>query len=179
MIKKKSSNSQVDTLFIPNDLPIMVSSCLLGCHCRYDGGESSYPGIIRFFYFANIIPFCPEQLGGLPTPRHPADIVGGDGHDVLAGRARVVSEIGEDVTKAFIKGAEESLNLARLAGARVVLFKDKSPSCGLRTPYCDKSTGPGPGVTAALLDSSGIKTTDIHPEDNPPLPNFLELISKQ
>ena len=153
----------------------MISSCLLGLHCRYDGGECGSADIIRFASSANIIPFCPEQLGGLPTPRPPANIVGGDGRNVLSGEARVVSNAGEDVTPAFRRGAEESLRLARLTGARIALLKDASPSCGPRTPYCEKSDGSGMGVTAYLLNVSGIKIVDAHTEDRFPTPDFLDL----
>lgn len=156
----------------------MISACLLGIRCRYDGRSRGSPGIIRFASSANIIPFCPEQLGGLPTPRPPVKIVGGDGYDVLSGHGRVINAEGTDVTGAFIKGAEESLNLARLSGARTALLKDKSPSCGLRTPYCDKTTGFGAGVTTALLDRSGIRIMEIRPEAEFPPPGFWELFGQ-
>ena len=178
MIKKDLSNLQADKPAPLTRFPIMISSCLLGIHCRYDGGKCDSYGIINFVPSANTIPFCPEQLGGLPTPRPPANIVGGDGRDVLSGRARVINSLEEDVTDAFKKGAEESLKLARLTGAGIALLKDKSPSCGLCTPYCEKSTGPGIGVTAALLDSSGIKIMDISPENNFPQRDFLGLLKK-
>jgi uncharacterized protein YbbK (DUF523 family) len=111
------------------------------------------------------IPICPEQLGGLPTPRAPSNIVKGDGKGVLAGHARVINTLGEDVTEAFIKGAQESLKLARLTGAKKAILKNKSPSCGLNTPYCETDTGYGLGVTAALLLSAGIKIIEINPEE--------------
>jgi uncharacterized protein YbbK (DUF523 family) len=110
----------------------------------------------------HIIPICPEQLGGLPTPRPPSTIVNGDGEEVLRGRARVINDRGEDVTGAFLKGARESLALAKLTGAQKAFLKGKSPSCGLRTPYCETATGYGIGVTAALLLCNGIEVVEMN-----------------
>ena len=112
----------------------------------------------------HVIPICPEQLGGLPTPRPPSNIVNGDGEEVLCGRARVINDRGEDVTGAFLKGARETLALARLTGAKKAFLKGKSPSCGLRTPYCETDTGYGIGVTAALLLREGIEVVEVNAE---------------
>jgi len=165
MIKSLPSNLRIEEPASLKDFPILISGCLIGVCCRYDGGESGSSGIIKFSSSTNFIPFCPEQLGGLPTPRPPADIKGGDGRDVLSGKARVINAKGEDVTIAFRKGAEESLRLARLFGVRIALLKDKSPSCGMSTVYCEGSTESGMGVTAALFESSGIKMMEIDEED--------------
>jgi uncharacterized protein YbbK (DUF523 family) len=99
-----------------------------------------------------VIPFCPEQLGGLATPRPAADLVGGDGHAVLAGRARVVTRGGIDVTTQFIEGARQSLQIARQQEVERVLLKARSPSCGL---------GPVVGVTAALLLEEGFAVAEL------------------
>jgi uncharacterized protein YbbK (DUF523 family) len=178
MKKKRLSNSKADQSIPLKDIPIMVSGCLLGICCRYDGSQSASHSITHFASSANFIPFCPEQLGGLPTPRHPAKIVGGDGQDVLSGEATVINSLGEDVTHAYKKGAEEALRVARLVGSSVALLREKSPSCGLCTPYCEKSSRSGMGVTAALFRRSGIKTFDINPEEDFPPPNFLELLGE-
>jgi len=146
-------------------LPILISSCLLGIECRYDGGHSRAEKIIEVAQEIQFIPICPEQLGGLSTPRAPSYIVKGDGKGVLSGHARVINSLGKDVTRAFIKGAQESLKLARLTGATKAILKNKSPSCGLNTPYCETDTGYGLGVTAALLLSAGIKIIEINPEE--------------
>jgi len=146
-------------------LPVLISGCLLGIECRYDGGHSRVEEIIEKAQEMQFIPICPEQLGGLPTPRAPSNIVKGDGKGVLAGHAQVINTLGEDVTRAFIKGAQESLKLARLTGAKKAILKNKSPSCGLNTPYCETDTGYGLGVTAALLLSAGIKIIEINPEE--------------
>lgn len=142
-------------------MPVLVSSCLLGVTCRYDGGHSLAEEIASKVGQMHVIPICPEQLGGLPTPRPPSNIVNGDGDEVLRGRARVINDRGEDVTEAFLKGAHETLALARLMGAKKALLKDKSPSCGLRTPYCETDTGYGIGVTAALLLREGIEIVEV------------------
>jgi len=145
----------------------MISACLLGVCCRYDGEHSRSDKVVDFAASVSFIPFCPEQLGGLPTPRPPANMVGGDGPDILAGRGRLINEQGEDVTRAFLKGAREALKLARLTGALAAVTKDKSPSCGLHTPYCDKPSGMG--VTAALFASQGIRVFEMGRDD--PFPN--------
>ena len=144
---------------------IMISACLLGIHCRYDGRHSLCQDLFDFATTTTIIPFCPEQLGGLSTPRPPAIMTGGDGLDVLAGRAKVVNANGANVTNAFKKGADEALRLARLAGATIAVMKDKSPSCGL-----------GFGVTAALFESHNIKVFELGSSDTFPTPEFLELV---
>lgn len=146
-------------------LPVLISSCLIGIECRYDGGHSRVEEIIKRAKEIRFIPICPEQFGGLPTPRAPSSIVKGDGKDVLAGHARVINSLGEDVTEAFIKGAQESLKLARITGAKKAILKNKSPACGLNTPYCETDAGHGLGVTAALLLSAGIEIIEISPEE--------------
>jgi uncharacterized protein YbbK (DUF523 family) len=146
-------------------LPILISSCLLGIKCRYDGGHSRAEEIIQKAQEIQFIPICPEQLGGLTTPRASSYIVKGDGKGVISGHARVINSLGKDVTEAFMKGAQESLKLAQLTGATKAIVKDKSPSCGLNTPYCDTDTGYGLGVTAALLLNAGITIIEINPND--------------
>jgi uncharacterized protein YbbK (DUF523 family) len=106
------------------------------------------------------IPVCPEQLGGLSTPRNPAEIVGGDGEDVLDGKARVMDRTGKDVTEAFIRGAYEALHLAKAVGAKEAILKEKSPSCGSCVIYDGTFQGKkkaGMGVTAALFQRHGIR----------------------
>lgn len=155
---------------------IMISACLLGIKCRYDGGHSRSDDVLGFIDSILFVPFCPEQLGGLTTPRSPAKIEGGDGRDVLRKRARVVNANGEDITDQFIRGAEEAFKLAGITGSTIAVTKDKSPSCGLTTPYCDTPGGNGRGVTSALFESHGIRI--IEPGGNGRFPSaaFLELI---
>jgi uncharacterized protein YbbK (DUF523 family) len=106
------------------------------------------------------VAFCPEVAGGLPTPRLPAEIVGGDGEDVLEGRARVVDATGADCTAEFVDGAHQVLAAARAAGARKALLTARSPSCGCGQIYDGTFSGtlrPGDGVAAALLRRDGIQ----------------------
>jgi uncharacterized protein YbbK (DUF523 family) len=129
----------------------LVSACLIGLCTRYDGQIKANPGCLAQIKSLSWIPVCPEQLGGLPTPREAADIVGGDGRDVLAGKAAVVTKSGIDLTADFIRGAEQVLQIARLQQIGMAFLKGGSPSCAVYGKI---------GVTAALLQSSGIKLTE-------------------
>ena len=107
-----------------------------------------------------MIPYCPEIAGGLPTPRAGAEIVGGEGIDVIRGKARLINENGKDVTNQFIKGAKNTLKVAKMHHATMAILKQGSPSCGSRFIYDGSFSGktiPGKGVTAALLEQNGIK----------------------
>ena len=130
----------------------LVSACLIGLRTRYDAQVKPDPECLEILQDAQLIPVCPEQLGGLPTPRTPADLVGGDGYDVISGKARVVDRDGRDVTEAFLLGAHQVLEIARKLKVEAVLFKSKSPSCGL---------SPQVGVAAALLSLNHIKVQQI------------------
>ncbi len=136
---------------------IIVSACLLGVRCRYDGGHRLDDKVVVISEKEKLIPLCPEQLGGLSIPRPPSEIVGGDGDDVLDGRARVVDEKGKDITKEFLKGAREFLRIAKSVGARKAIMKEKSPSCGMHKIYRDGVLVSGNGVLTALLLREGIK----------------------
>ncbi|NCB31009.1 MAG: DUF523 domain-containing protein [Clostridia bacterium] len=138
---------------------LAVSACLLGTPCRYDGGAKPDEGICALAKAQGALPICPECLGGLPTPRLPSEVVGGDGEDVLNGRARVLDRAGNDVTEAFIKGAEKALALCLEAGVNTAVLKARSPSCGVGIIYDGSFSGQyraGMGVTAALLKRHGI-----------------------
>jgi uncharacterized protein YbbK (DUF523 family) len=156
MMKRRSSLSDEALLHVKGT-PVLVSACLLGVRCRYDGRHNLCPDLTTILASVHIIPFCPEQLGGLPTPRPPANIIHGDGWDVLDGVGQVVDAEGRDFTGAFRKGAYEALRLARVLGAYLAVVKDRSPSCGLITPHCENEKGSGPGVTAALFGREGIR----------------------
>ncbi|EMT53183.1 hypothetical protein I532_10407 [Brevibacillus borstelensis AK1] len=137
----------------------IVSACLIGCKCRYDQGACLDETIENLLKEGKAIPVCPEQMGGLPTPRPPAEIIGGDGFDVWEGRAKVVDNTGRDVTEEFKSGALQALQLARTAGAVSAILKENSPSCGSSNVYDGTFTGrkkAGVGVTAALLIKNGI-----------------------
>ncbi|MCP9949501.1 DUF523 domain-containing protein [Actinomadura madurae] len=140
---------------------ILVSSCLVGRPVRYDGKAKPVSGglVERWRAEGRLVPFCPEVSGGLGVPRPPAEIVGGDGGDVLDGTARIRTGTGEDVTEEFLRGARLALDAARRSGARVALLKEGSPSCGGHRIYDGTFTGspvPGTGVTTALLRRSGV-----------------------
>lgn len=129
---------------------ILVSACLAGLTTRYDGRVLSYPACSEELKRYQWIPVCPEQLGGLPTPRCPANIVGGDGADVLDGKARVICTDGTDVTEAFIHGARQVLKIAQRQPVQKVFLKGRSPSCGIANS----------GVTAALLIRNGFDVSE-------------------
>ena len=138
---------------------ILVSACLLGLHTRYDQDTCPHPELIDLLEKGFIIPVCPEQLGGLPTPRPGSEIKGGTGHDVLAGKARVISEKGDNFTEQYIKGARETLYLAQLHKSPAAILKARSPACGSKEIYDGSHKGvlrPGAGVAAALLAENGI-----------------------
>lgn len=127
---------------------LLVSACLLGENCKYNGGNNYSPDVERLRERFEIVPVCPEQLGGLPTPRIPAERVGD----------KVLSRTGADVTAAFRAGAERALEAAQ--GTGKALLKERSPSCGCTCIYDGSFTGqviPGQGVTAELLARHGIK----------------------
>lgn len=128
--------------------PVICSACLVGVNCRYDGGSKPIPELIPFLRAGWLIPVCPEQLGGLSTPREPAEVRDGEGTDVLDGTARVITAGGRDVTAAFVRGAEEVAGLARRSGASLAIMKSGSPSCGAA------------GVTTALLKRCGLRVFD-------------------
>lgn len=140
---------------------ILISACLLGRPVRYDGSGKllADPRLDRWQAEGRLVPICPELAGGLAVPRPAAEIAGGSGDDVLAGRARVVTATGEDVTAAFLAGAEAALDLARRNGCVHALLIDRSPSCGSLEIYDGTFSGrriAGAGVTAALLAAHGI-----------------------
>jgi len=138
---------------------IIVSACLYGVNCRYDGKSSENAKIINAFKEDQIILVCPEELGGLKTPRTPCEIYKGTGKEVLNGLCKVKSSKGEDFTSYFIKGAEETLKIAKTFDVKKAILKSKSPSCGLNTIYngdFDKTLVKGNGVTAQLLINNGI-----------------------
>ncbi len=137
----------------------LVSACLMGIHCRYDGNHSWSEELSKRFETEELelIPVCPEQLGGLPTPRPAAEIRGGSGDDVLDGTAHVVQiETGKDVSNEFIKGAQAALKIARITGATQALMKTNSPSCGCDGIKVGGKRVDGEGVTVALFRRNGI-----------------------
>lgn len=138
-----------------------MSACLLGQPVRYDGRSSGHPDLLQVWQReGRVVPLCPEVAGGLPTPRPPAEIPGGQGGAVLDGEARVVTVQGEDVSAEFLAGARLALELVRRHGIRVAVLKSGSPSCGNRQVYDGAFSGSkidGEGVTSALLRREGVQ----------------------
>jgi uncharacterized protein YbbK (DUF523 family) len=128
----------------------LCSACLLGIKCRYDGKSARNRKVIMLLKAETLIPVCPEQLGGLPTPREPAEIRG----------ERVFTRSGKDVTENFERGAGEVLKIAKLYGIKEAIMKQGSPSCGSGRIYDGTFSGKtirGDGITAAVLKENGIK----------------------
>ena len=137
----------------------IVSGCLVGIDCRFDGKNRISTDLIEDFKKGELIPLCPEQLGGLPTPRPPSRIVNGNGYDVLDGRTRVVNQKGDDVTEKIIKGATEVLKITKILDVEEAVLESKSPSCGCGRIY-DEISGElveSCGVLTALLKRNGVR----------------------
>ncbi len=129
---------------------LLISACLLGRNCKYNGGNNYTPLAEALGERYELVPVCPECLGGLPIPHEPSERVGD----------RVLSRSGEDVTAAFRRGADRTLEAARRCGARRAVLKERSPSCGCGAIYDGTFTGtvvPGDGLTAELLLAAGIE----------------------
>lgn len=132
---------------------LLVSACLLGENCKYNGGNNYTPAVEAIRERFEVIPVCPEQLGGLPTPRVSSERVGD----------KVLTRDGQDVTEAFRQGAAKTLSIARAEGASRAVLQVRSPSCGCGTIYDGTFSGtlvPGKGVTAQLLEQNGVKVYD-------------------
>lgn len=128
---------------------VVVSACLLGVNCRYDGGSQEHPEALELLREGRAVPVCPEQLGGLPTPRDPVEIVNGT----------VADRNGVDHTGAIERGAQEAVRLAKLAGCTSALLQPRSPSCGCGTVYDGTFSGrliSGDGLFTRALRDNGI-----------------------
>ncbi len=129
---------------------ILISACLVGDKVRYDGKSQYHPLIKELLQKYELVPFCPEVEGGLPTPRVPAEIV----------KDRVLNEKGKDVTANFNSGAELALNICRYLNIKIAILKDGSPSCGSTEIHNGKFDGrmiKGKGITTTLLEQNGVK----------------------
>ncbi|MGM0472495.1 MAG: DUF523 domain-containing protein [Bacillota bacterium] len=136
---------------------LLVSSCLLGCDCKYNGGNNEMEEVTKLADEYLVVPICPESVE-LPTPRPPAEIKGGSGADVLVGKAKVITNEGQDVSNEFIDGAYQALQQAKVSGINLALLKARSPSCGKNQIYAGDFSGElraGDGVTTALLRQNG------------------------
>ncbi|MFT7668254.1 MAG: hypothetical protein ACI8X5_000944 [Planctomycetota bacterium] len=137
---------------------VLVSACLLGCECRYDGRHNR-DKVLEEELAANgeeAVPFCPEEAGGLPTPRPPAWIKALSASAVLDGEDRLVTEDGSDVTEPFLRGAHAALAKCKAHSIGRAYLKERSPSCGVKNTHVNAKLTSGPGVTAALLARNDI-----------------------
>jgi len=133
---------------------ILVSACLVGINCKYSGGNNYNQKIFNLVKEGKAIPICPEQLGGLKTPRKPAEIKNIDG------KRYVINNEGEDVTENFERGAIEVLNLAQNLNIKTAILQPRSPSCGVNKIYSGNFDGKltdGNGILAELLIQNGVK----------------------
>ena len=148
---------------------ILVSSCLLGVNCKYNGGNNKSEKLLSILDVYGFIPICPEQLGGMTTPRKPSEITR-DGR-------RVTDIDGQENTEFFLRGAEETLKIAKSFKVKYAVLKEKSPSCGSNFIYDGTFSGklvPGKGLTAKLLEENGIKVYSDEEIDQ-----FIEDIEKK
>ena len=139
-------------------MKIMVSACLLGEKCKYNGGNNRNPGLLRLLSGHKVIPVCPEVLGGLPTPRVPAEIVNGT----------VINREGVSVDDAFRRGAKKALEMARQEKPDLIILQSRSPSCGVKEIYDGTFSGklvPGHGIFAEMALQAGFRVIDA--EDAP------------
>lgn len=131
-------------------MKLLVSACLLGINCKYNGNNNKNDKILELLKDHDLIPICPETLGGLPTPRTPSEIQ----------NDKVITKDGRDVTKEYQKGAEETLKIAKLYDCKIAILKEKSPSCGCGKIYdgtFSKTLINGDGMTTRLLKENNIK----------------------
>ncbi|MBC8526485.1 MAG: DUF523 domain-containing protein [Candidatus Cloacimonetes bacterium] len=130
---------------------LLVSACLLGVNCRFDGKNEKNQDVIQLAKEYNLIQVCPEQLGGLPTPRAPSWFIIGDGIDTIKGLNNMRNEDGKDVSKNFRDGAKETLKICKLLNIKNAVLKEDSPSCGCNKIYLKDKLVDGVGVTTAIL----------------------------
>ncbi|NLZ24193.1 DUF523 domain-containing protein [Candidatus Dojkabacteria bacterium] len=146
---------------------ILVSACLLGMNTKYNGGNNRDNRVVSFLLKNNyfFIPLCAEQLGGLPTPRSPAEIEKGfTSKDVLEGKAKIKNKDGEDVTNLFINGAKSVLSICKEFGITHAILQDRSPSCGYTKIYdgtFENNLILGNGILTELLKKNNIQVLDL------------------
>jgi len=152
---------------------ILISSCLVGINCRYDSKPNTSDKLLDLVKDGKAIFMCPEQTGGLSTPREPAEIeLGKNARDVLEGNGKVITKSGKNVTKEYIEGAQATLNLCKNLNVTVAILKARSPACSSSSVYDGTFSGSkisGNGITAELLKQKGIEVYD---EENFPLDLF-------
>lgn len=135
----------------------LISACLAGVNCRWDGTNSRNQKIVKLVGKGKALLVCPEELGGLSTPREKAYFFEGDGKDVIAGKGKIITLDGKDITSQMIEGAKKTLKLAKKHNIKYAIMKKNSPSCGCGKIYIKGKLVKGDGVTTALLKKEGIK----------------------
>ncbi|MCI1654095.1 MAG: DUF523 domain-containing protein [Lachnospiraceae bacterium] len=135
-------------------MKLMISACLMGQNCKYNGGNNRNESVLRLAAENEVITVCPEVMGGLPTPRVPSELRNG----------RVTTKDGKDVDDAFRAGARQCLEIARREQPDLIILQSRSPSCGVKQRYDGTFSGrltDGPGVTAELLIQNGFRVVDV------------------
>ena len=160
--KSEDSRSARSSLSKPKSMKyrFLVSACLAGINCTYSGKNNLNPAIQGLYISGKCLPVCPEVMGGLPTPRYCAEIVGGDGMGVLCGKARVIDSRGSDVTGRYLRGVSKIVRLAGKYKVKKAILKSNSPACGKGRIYDGTFKGvlrKGDGILASALKASGIK----------------------
>ena len=137
--------------------PYVVSACLLGKRCRYNGEDKAHPGVIRFLREKKYVALCPERLAGWGVPRPPVEFHGGGAAKVVEGRAKIKDGRGRDRTASLIRGIAQALRRALASGAREAILKEKSPSCGVGKSYRDGRLVRAGGLFTYWLRRNGVK----------------------
>jgi uncharacterized protein YbbK (DUF523 family) len=135
--------------------PIIVSACLVGKRCRYNGEDRAHAGVLRFLRGKNYLAVCPEKLAGWGVPRPPVEFRDGDAKRVAEGKAGIVDDRGRDRTASLLRGVKRALG--RAVSSREAILKEKSPSCGVAKVYRDGKLARGEGMFTYWLRRRGIK----------------------
>ena len=138
----------------------LISACLCGVNCKYNGLNNLNDKCLELLRKGEALLVCPEQLGGLNTPRIPSETLGNAKDIIELNKGKVINKEGKDVTKEFLKGAKEALKIAKEANIKKAILKESSPSCGSNFVYGGSFTGnkiKGKGITAYLLEKEGIE----------------------
>ncbi len=149
----------------------IISACLCGVNCKYSGKNNLNEKCMKMFQEGKAILVCPEQLGGLPTPRNPVEL-DSCAKEVIENEGKAIDKLGNDVTKQFLDGAYETLRIAKEAGINKAILKEGSPSCGCNFVYDGSFSGnkiKGKGITAYILEQEGISVIsdeDLDESDN-------------
>lgn len=137
--------------------PYLISACLLGEHCRYNGEHRRHPGVIRFLRRKRYLAVCPEMLAGWGSPRPPVQFHGGGAPEVAQGKAVVQDTLGRDRTRSLVRGIARAVRKALVFEVREAILKEKSPSCGVKRVYRDGKLVRGEGVFTHCLREQGVK----------------------